>query len=108
MSYILALIIAAEGTPHCGITEAALADVGRVGVVATMQDVRADRGMALSVMRAYLGMWCTRERLGRDPDVLDYMATYKGGPSGALNRWDYWHYWKQGERNLNAARRVRR
>lgn len=105
LNYVLALIIAAETSgvhDDVGIRQLALDDVNKFHNTSyTLEDTR-DREIALFVMRSYLNLWCNKERLGREPDVLDYMATYRAGPKGWQNKYDWWHYYEQGKRNLGA------
>ena len=104
-SLILALIIAAESMPIHGMSPAALSDANAyLHTTYTLADVAADRAIAHACMRGYLSRWCTRERLGYEPDTLAYMATYRAGPNAAFRKWDFFHYFLQGQRNLLAFR----
>ena len=100
----LVLILAAETSgvsSDVGIRSQALQDVNNAHKTEiTLEQVQEDRVTAMFVMRSYLQLWCNSKRLGREPDVLDYMATYRAGPNGWRNKYDWWHYYEQGKRNL--------
>ena len=106
----LVLIVAAEtasGTGDLGLRPAAVLDVQDEGIYVTLEDTRRDRSIALAVMKAYLRKWCNPRILGRSPDILDYMSVYRAGPDGWRNKYDWYHYYEQGKRNLKEYRQCR-
>lgn len=56
----------------------------RYGTNYRPEDCLGNRELSLIICRLYLGMYATKERLGREPTAKDLARIWNGGPNGHL------------------------
>lgn len=67
-------------------------DVNRISSKTFTYDDRNRFDQSRQMVEIYLSHYCTKERLGHEPGIRDYLRIYNGGPDGCnkLATWDYW------------------
>ena len=77
-----------------------VADVNRVFHTHYTHHDALDREKAIEMTELYLMHYTTKERLGREPNVMDFVRNHNGGPNGykKASTQKYWEKFKKHRR----------